>query len=180
VSVICTVAALAPLGAYDVTVTTLEGTSSAKQFTVIQPPPTLISISPSTALRGSTATLTLTGTVFDSIPAPNVVISGTGVSVGNVTINSATSLNATFTINNRAPLGNYNVQVVNAGGSSNALTFSVDPQPVTVVYSMPQILNATEQTPVGLRLTTPAPDSITGQLSVTFLPAAVNPADDPS
>jgi hypothetical protein len=175
-----TIAANAPLGSYDVTVTTPQGTSGAKQFTVIQPPATLISISPSSALRGSTATVSLTGTGFDSTPAPNVVISGTGVSIGNVTINSATSLNATFTINNTASLGSYNVQLANAGGSSNALTFSVDPQPVTVVFSMPQILNATEQTAVGLQLTTPAPDSITGQLSVTFLPTAVNPADDPS
>jgi sugar lactone lactonase YvrE len=179
-TVMFTTAALAPLGTYDVTVTTLEGTSNAKQFTVIQPPATLVSISPATALRGSTATVTLTGTGFDSVPPPSLVVSGTGISVGNVTINSATSINATFTVNNSAPLTTYNVQLVNAGGSSNALTFSVDPPPVTVVYSTPQILNATEQAPVVLQLTNPVPDPITGQLSVTFLPNATNPADDPS
>src|SRR4029077_14702051 len=105
----------------------LEGTSSARQFMVVQPPPTLVSISPGTALRGSTATVILTGTGFDSTLPFRVLVSGTVISVGNVTFNSATSLSATFTVNDSAPLTNYNVQVVPNGGPSNALTFSVDP-----------------------------------------------------
>src|SRR4029077_7944223 len=130
-------------------------------------------------LIGSTATVTLTGTGFDPTPL-RVFVSGTGILVGVVTFNSATSLNATLNIIDSAALGTYYVQVLTAGGFSNPLVFSVDPQPVTVSYSMPQILTATEQATLSMQLTNPNPDSITGHLSVTFLPNAINSADDPS
>jgi hypothetical protein len=147
---------------------------------VIQSRPILLSISPSTGLTGSTATVTLTGRGFDPTPL-SLSVSGTGIWVGNVTFNSTTSLNATLNIIDRAALGPYYVQVLTAdGGFSNPLVFTVDPQPVTVSYSMPQILNATEQATLSMQLTNPNPDSTTGHLSVTFLPNAINSADDPS
>src|SRR5262249_51918608 len=144
------------------------------------PRPILLSISPSTGLIGSTATVTFTGTGFDPTPL-RVFVSGIGIWVGNVTFNNATSLNATLNITDFAALGIHYVQVLTAdGGFSNPLVFSFDPQPLTVSYSMPQILNATEQATVSMQLTNPNPDPITGHLSVTFLPNAINSADDPS
>jgi IPT/TIG domain len=150
------------------------------QDAVTQPRPILLSISPSRGLIGSTATVTFTGRGFDPTPL-SVFVSGIGIWVGNITANNATSLNATLNITDFATLGTHYLQVLTAdGGFSNPLVFSVDPQPLTVSYSMPQILNATEQANLSMQLTNSKSDSITGHLSVTFLPNAINSADDPS
>ena len=45
---------------------------------------------------------------------------------------------------------------------------------------MPEILNATEQATLSMQLTNANSDPITGHISVTFLPNAINSADDPS
>jgi hypothetical protein len=174
------VAADALFGTYNITVTTEKGTSNPIRFTVIEPAPTLTSVTPPSAPRGSTTVVTLTGTAFDLSPgATRLVVDGNAIVANNVRIISPTSIAASFTINNSAALTSYSVGIVTPGGTSNVLMFSVDPQPLTILDPMPQILDPTDQTPLRLQLANPSPDPITGRLTVTFLPNAANNADDP-
>jgi sugar lactone lactonase YvrE len=178
-----TIEAAAAPGARNVTVTTADGTTKAQQFTVTLPipkTPTLTSISPASGLRGSTVSVTLTGSNFQAGSGPaNVLVSGSGVSVGNVNAVSGTSLTAAFSIASGAPMGNYNVTVTTSEGTSNAVTFAVNPQGPVITYGLPGTLNPTEQVPVQLTLGTPSPEPVTGKLTLTFTSDAVNNADDP-
>jgi NHL repeat/IPT/TIG domain len=178
------VAAGATTGPRSVTVTTANGTSGPQSFTVNAPappaPPTLTSISPAAGLRGTTVTVTLTGTRFEPGTGMTVVVSGNGITVANANATSATSMTATFTIAGSAPLGSFNVTVATAkAGSSNATPFAVNPQGPAITYLLPHTLNPMEQVPVQLAMATPSPDAVTGVLSLTFTSDAVNNADDP-
>jgi sugar lactone lactonase YvrE len=176
------IAANATPGTRDVTVTTDSGTSGAVKFTIsvpVAPPPTLTSITPPTDVRGTTTTLTLTGTNF--VPgATSVSADGNGISITNVSVTSTTSLTATLTVAPDANLGNHNVRAATAGGGSNALTLTVQPQGISFVYQMPQMLNPTDNTPIQVALSSASADSVTGTLSLTFNPNASVPADDPN
>jgi sugar lactone lactonase YvrE len=175
-----TVAPGAAVGARSVTVTTASGTTSAKDFTVTMPVPTLTSVSPAAGLRGSTVAVTLTGTKFEP-GSTTVAVSGSGITVSNVNASSTTSLTATFTIAPNAPQGNYNVTVATTnGGSSNAMPFAVNPAGPAISYNIPRTLNPTEQVAMQLAMATPSPDPVTGKLTLTFTSDAVNNADDPS
>jgi hypothetical protein len=176
-----TIAADAGIGAHDVTVTTEEGTSDPVSFSVVTVPPTLSSISPARGIRGSTTAITLNGTGFDMTPgATRLVVSGSVISVTDVAVSSPTSLTARFVVALAAPLDTYNVTVITGEGSSNTVTFSVDPQDISVSYAMPSQLNPTEQAPVNFTLVNPSPDPITGRLTITFLPNTNNDVDDPT
>jgi hypothetical protein len=179
-----TIAPDAALGPRDVTVTTDGGTTSAVQFIVQAepiPPPTLASITPPSAMRGSSATFTLTGSNFDARPgSTQVTVDGNGIVIGDVHVANATSLTATFNIAADAALGARAVKVTTAGGSSNAVPFSVSPQGPTFVYGLPQMLNPTQQTPIELSLANALPDPVTGTLTLTFVSNAANPTDDPN
>jgi sugar lactone lactonase YvrE len=178
-----TIAADAKLGPRGVRVTTAAGPSNPRQFTIaVLPPavPTLTSISPASGLRGSSAQVTLTGTNFDTRAGSTTVASGSNsISVGNVTVNSATSLTATFNIAAGTALGSYNVTVTTPGGSSNAVAFAVNPPGPAITYDMPPLLNPTENVPVRLSLANPSPDPVTGRVMLTFTPNATTNADDP-
>ncbi len=179
-----TIAADAAVGPRDVTVTTDSGTSGAAQFTVSAvpvPAPTLTSIIPANGTRASTATVTLTGTNFDTRPGSTAVSAdGIGISITDVRVSSPTSLTATFAIAADATLGKHGVRVSTSGGSSNAIPFAVGPQGLTFVYGLPQMLNPTDQTPVKLSLASPVPDTVTGKLTLTFAPNASTATDDPN
>jgi sugar lactone lactonase YvrE len=176
------IAANATPGTRDVTVTTDSGTSGAVKFTIsvpVIPAPTLTSITPPTNVRGTTATLTLTGTNF--VPgATSVSADGTGISITNVSVTGTTSLTATLTVAADANLGVHNVKAATAGGGSNALTFTVQPQGISFVYDMPPMLDPTDNTPIQVALSSASADSVTGTLSLTFNPNASVPADDPN
>jgi len=176
-----TVAADAPPGERDVKVTTADGTSGARQFTVNAPlAPSLTSISPATGVRGTSVTVTLTGSRFEPQIATTVGIAGNGISVSNVNVTNTTSLTVTFTIAASAPLGNYNVTVATPkAGSSNAMAFAVNPQGPAITYVIPHKLNPTEQVPMQLSIADPSPDAVTGKVTLTFTSDAVNNADDP-
>jgi sugar lactone lactonase YvrE len=179
-----TIAPDAALGPRDVTVTTDSGTSSPAQFTVLAvpvPAPTLTSITPGTGARSAAGTFTLTGTNFDTHPGSTTVSAeGGGISITDVSVSSPTSLTATFTVAPDAALGNHGVSVSTAGGSSNAIPFAVVPQGPTFVYEIPRMLNPTDQTPVKLSLAEPLPDTVTAKLTLSFVPNATNPIDDPN
>jgi len=96
-------------------------------------PATLTAISPSSGTRGSVVSVTISGSGLSSsagsggcvTPPTTLSISGTGVIASDVTVNSDTSLTATFTIDPNAPLGAHDVRVNNENGLSNALGFNV-------------------------------------------------------
>jgi hypothetical protein len=115
-----------------VSVTTPAGTSNTVNFTVTAPGvATLSSISPTSASRGTTASVTLTGTNFTNTTngAP-VSVSGNGITVTGVTVVSSTQITATFNIaGGTTAVGSHNVRVTNSnvlGLQSNAVTFTVN------------------------------------------------------
>jgi hypothetical protein len=65
-----------------------------------------------------------------------------------------------------------------AGGNSNSVPFSVNPQGPTITYALPQLLNPTQQVPVQLTLPSALPDEIDGVVTLTFAPNPTNVTDD--
>jgi hypothetical protein len=179
-----TIAPNAELGARNVTVTTDSGTSGPVQFTVTAEPvpaPTLTSITPASGLRGSSVTVTLTGTNFDARPgATSVAVNGAGISPADVQVAGPSSLSVTFTIAADTAIGSYNVNVATAGGSSNPVSFAVQPEGLAFTYGFPQTLNPTAQAPIQVGLATALPDPVTAKLTLTFSPNATNGKDDPN
>jgi hypothetical protein len=84
--------------------------------------PTLTSISPSAGARGAAVSATLTGT---NLNADAVINAGPNITVSNVTVVSATQITATFTPAASAPTGPASVTATTAGGTSNAVTFTI-------------------------------------------------------
>ena len=118
------VAANATVGQHNLSVTTSAGTSGNVSFSVTAAAvvPTLTSISPSTGAQGASIPVTLTGTGF---VAPLSLNSGTGITVSNVSVVSATTATATLTIAANAATGGHNVSVTTAGGTSGNVSFSI-------------------------------------------------------
>jgi hypothetical protein len=132
-----TVASGAVLGARDVTVTNSGGASATLTggFTVIAPM-TIGSIVPSQGAQGASVPVTINGSGFAA--GATVGLSGTGISVTNVVVGSATQLTATLGLAAGATLGARDVTVTNSGGGSVMLTggFTVV-VPVTVTSVTP-------------------------------------------
>ncbi|MES2178518.1 MAG: IPT/TIG domain-containing protein [Gemmatimonadota bacterium] len=132
------IAANATAGAHNVTVTTPGGTSGAQPFVVNPPFPDLTAIAPNGAVQGTSVGVTLTGSGFVT-GGSTVAVDGTGVTVSNVVVNSATSITATFTLASDATLGGRNVSVTTAGGTSAAVTFTVNPTSSALVGISPDV-----------------------------------------
>ena len=176
-------------GPRDVTVITDGGTTAAVQFTVTvppvppppppPPPPTITSITPASGVRGSTATVSLTGTNFDG--RPNfMALFVDSISFKDLRVIDTTSLTVTFAVPADTGIGEHTVSLETLGGPSNVVIFTVEPQGPSFVYDIPQMLNPTDQAPIQVALASPIPDAVTGKLTLTFLPNAVNPTDDPN
>lgn len=126
------ISAGATLGNRDVTVTTLGGTTEARTFIIKPPPPTLTNINPPSGDQGRSMAVLLTGSNFVS-GATAVALSGTGVTVNNVVVTSATTLTATFVIDVSALSGTRNVTVTTPGGVTGALPFTVRDAPISTI-----------------------------------------------
>jgi sugar lactone lactonase YvrE len=177
------IAAAGALGVHNVTVVTVGGTSSPVPFTVavaLAPPPTLTSVAPSSGVQGTSVTVTLTGTNFDTHAGNTSLTADTGLSVSGVTVSSTTTLTAVLAIGSAATLGTHNLKVSTASGSSGPAIFTVLPGGLSFIYNLPSIMNPTDQAPVQIALTAASPNAVTGALSLTFTPNAINPADDPN
>jgi len=121
-----TITAGAALTARNVTVTTPIGTTAAVTFTVVAPPaPTLASISPVSGLHATTVPVTLTGTNFTAT-GTTVAVAGGGVTVSGLTVVNATTVTANFVITNGAARTARNVTVTTPGGTTGAVTFTVN------------------------------------------------------
>ena len=116
------------VGAVSVTVTnpdTQSGTlASGFTYTAVGAP-TLVSITPNSGLRGTAVPVTLTGTANFAATGTSVAVSGTGVTVGTLTVVNSTTITATFTIAASATISTRNVSVTTSGGTSNTHTFAV-------------------------------------------------------
>ena len=139
-----TIAATAPTGAQNVTVTSRSKISGSQAFTVNSGAPTLASISPSSGTQGQAVNVTLTGTNFAAgstigpLGGLNCIQSGC-ITVSNLTVVSSTSITATFTIALNALTGTYNVTVTNSIGTSGTQTFTVNGLPPTVTFTNPAV-----------------------------------------
>jgi hypothetical protein len=83
----------------------------------------LVMISPGSARAGTSTLLTLTGAGFSA--GVNVAITGEGVRIANVTVNSETEVTATLILGARERPGTREVSVIGSGVSSNPLKFRV-------------------------------------------------------
>ncbi len=120
------IAASATTGTHSLTVTTSGGTSAAQLFTVKAPvvvKPALSLLTPNSARRGATVTVTLTGTNFTS--PTTVAVQGTAISVSNVVVVKSTTITATFRISSNAALRSRDISVTTPAGVSNSLPFTV-------------------------------------------------------
>ncbi len=127
------IAANATLGGDTVTVTSSGVTTNGVTFTITATP-TLTSISPTSGAQGSNVPVTLTGTNFAASATVNV--SGSGITVNNVVVVSATQITATFAIAANAGLSGYTVTVNSAGVNTNGVTFTVTASMVPVLSSL--------------------------------------------
>ncbi len=96
-------------------------------FTVANPPaPTLASITPAAGTHNTIVSVTAAGTNFTAA-GTTVTVSGTGVTCTGVTVNAGgTSLTTSCAISNTAAHTARNFTVSNPGGTSGALSFTVN------------------------------------------------------
>lgn len=117
------------------------GTSETRTLTINNPVPTLTTLSQTSALVGSAEfTLTVNGTNF--INTSKVRWNGAD---RTATFSSATQLSATIPATDLASVGTVNVTVVNptpGGGTSSALTFSINNPSPTINSLAPNTVNA--------------------------------------
>jgi len=171
------IAASAPLGPQNVTVTT-NGVATtpppAVTFTVNAPVPTLTSVSPSALAIGTTPTVTLTGTGFQTGTGNTTINPPAGITVSNVSVASSTSLTAMFTVSSGT--GGM-VTVTTVGGTSGGVAvtvgtdFTIAANPMTQTVTRPasgmSMITLTSSTP-----NTPFPAAVT--FAVTGLPSESN------
>ncbi|MCG2794931.1 MAG: IPT/TIG domain-containing protein, partial [Actinomycetia bacterium] len=120
-------------GVADVTVTTEVGSSNSKAFAVM-PPPSITSVSPTSAYRSDTLKVEITGVSTDfQQGVSNAIFSGKGIMVNSTTVTGAAQVTANITIAHDAPLGPRDVNVITADEIPDPLVgaFTVlDPVPV--------------------------------------------------
>lgn len=89
--------------------------------------PILTGVSPGSGVQGTTVNVTLTGNNFVTGTGNTTVsVSGTGVTVNNVSASSATSATADFVIASGATVGARQVTVTTGTGSSGSQNFNVN------------------------------------------------------
>ncbi len=109
----------------NVSVTTAGGTTGNVLFTLTNPATaTLTSIAPTSGARGSTVTVTLTGTNFTAA-GTSINISGTGVTP-TITAATPTQLTASFAITSGAATGARFVSVTTPRNTTATKTFTVN------------------------------------------------------
>ena len=123
----------AALGGRNINVTTPGGSSNTVQFTVQGP--TLTSISPATGARGTSVSVTFTGT--NLLGANGIQGFGNNVTVTNFTVVNATTVTATFNINGGAPTGTRTLDLTTANnGTTNTVPFQVVNPPAPTLTSV--------------------------------------------
>jgi hypothetical protein len=140
------ISATATTGARNITVTTPNGTSNSVTFTVQNPSrPTVVSVNPTSAVRGTSVTVTVNGTNFTTTGMTITFTTGTGITASAINVASPTQLTATFTIANTAGLGaGHTFRVNNPGGNgTNTLPFTVLGATLTLSAPVPPLCTNT-------------------------------------
>jgi sugar lactone lactonase YvrE len=119
---------------------------------------TLVSISPTSGLRGTSFPVMLTGTNLTGATA--VVVSGTGVTASNITAMNGTTVTATFTVASNATISSRTVSVTTPIGTTNTVAFAVTGPTLTSINPT----SATHGTTVAATLTG---TNLTGANAVT-------------
>jgi len=105
------------------TVVTSRGAGGVVTLPTPGTAPTLTDLVPSAALQGTAATVTLTGTQFIN---PIAVLSDNpGIAITAVTLNSPTSITATFTVATNSQYGTANITVTTSSGTTNPVGFNI-------------------------------------------------------
>ncbi len=153
------------------------------RFTVnLPPPPALTAMNPTQGLQGASVPVTITGTALSN----GTLAVGTGITASGVTVVSDTQINATLVLAANAPLGPATVAVTTLGGTSNALTFTINPPPPVLTGIAPNTGATGSSVPVtisgsfltGATLIVPADITVSGvtvgasSITATFAPAA--------
>lgn len=114
------------LGPVNVTVSGANGESGtlANGYTYVLPPPTLVSITPGSAFRGTSFPVTLTGTNF-APTGTSVAITGSGVETGPITVVDLQTITTTFTISAKTDITVRTVSVTTPSGTTSTLPFTV-------------------------------------------------------
>ena len=95
--------------------------------------PTILSVFPPSAPQGATVQVTITGSLTNWVQGTTEAILGSGVSVSNLTINSATSATATLAVFPTAPVGGNSVIMITGSEIDSGTGFSVTPSPASIV-----------------------------------------------
>jgi uncharacterized protein YjbI with pentapeptide repeats len=128
------IAATAPVGPQTISVTTPGGDSGTVTFTVLPLAPTLAAIAPALGVTGTIVPVTLTGTNLTGA----TLSQGPGITATGVIV-TASQITATLAIAATAPVGPQTLSVITAGGTSNALTFTVNPLAPTLTTIAPAL-----------------------------------------
>jgi subtilisin family serine protease len=129
-----TIAASASAGVHNVTIMNSVGTSNAVQFMVLNQAPTLTSITPSSGIAGTFFTITIIGTNF---VAPLTINGGSGITTPILNVVSPTQASLTLEISLNAALGPRTLTVTSPAGTSNPVTFTVNPVPPVLTSITP-------------------------------------------
>jgi hypothetical protein len=142
-------------GTVTMTPATIVGSPVALTVTVVSAP-TLTSITPATGVKGSSVAVTLTGANFILTGPTTMAVSGSGVTVSNVTLVDANTITATLTISGSGTttIGNRTVSVSSGGvAATNTLTFAVTAPPPPTLTSLSPSAHTRGGAPFTLTLT---------------------------
>ena len=133
------------------------GTTNSVAVFGLLAPVQLTKVAPASGGPGAVVSVTLTGDNFAA--GASVDVSGTGVTVSNVNVVSATKITATFTIGAAATPGVYDVTVVSSTGTSNSSTFTIQTEPSisSITLSPASVVGGGSTTANKVKLTGPAP-----------------------
>ena len=156
-------------GLRTMTVTTAGGTSEPRIFAIAPPAPvvpTLTSVTPDRGVQGTAVAVSLVGTDF-VVGATTVAVSGGGVTVQNIVVDSSTTLTVDLVLDPAAATGPRSVTVTTAAGTSGALTFTIDlpPPPGTPTLTSVSPNEGVRGTTVAVMLT--GTDFVVGATTVT-------------
>ena len=143
------IAPATPLGLRNIVVTTSGGTASAALFTVLPPAPVFSGINPSSGIQGTTMAVTLTGA---NLVTGLTISGGTDITARNISILNSTTATASLVIASGAALGVHDLTVTTSGGTSEAISFTVDaPAAPTLTSISPEGAIQDSSIPISLK-----------------------------
>ncbi len=130
-----TIGAGAAPGLRDFSVTTPGGTATLTNGFTVLTLPVISGVSPVEADQGQALTVTITGTGFTGVTAVDF---GSGIAVNSYTVDNATQISASISVNDSATVGARDVSVTNAAGTGTLTSgFTVNQAPPVIASLTP-------------------------------------------